>query len=116
MTNRYFEDVPARGHWIRPGTDHATVGREIVGNAMREYLARNPKPTDDGQATIDAAYEAAQRRKANAWKDDDGRQLSDDAASSYRRDLPTGDSYQRTEDAIEDSYQRYMRRKVEASK
>ncbi|GEK72945.1 MULTISPECIES: hypothetical protein [Halomonas] len=148
MTNRrFFSDVPADGKWIRPGTDQATVGREIVGNAMREYLARNPEQTTtdaqqqrqaarqewierrQGREVIDAAYNAAQERKANAWRDDVQR-LSDAAESSYRRNLQpaiTTDAeaqkqreaahaewlarrYGKDSDAIESAYQAHMKR------
>ncbi|MDT8878520.1 hypothetical protein RSO68_03445 [Halomonas saccharevitans] len=111
MTKHYFRDVPpARGHWIQPGTDAATIGRKIVGNAMREFLARHPEEsatmtttTDaqrqreaarqewierrQGQATIDSAYEKYMAEKVAASKP-----LSPDAASSYRRDLGTSDA------------------------
>lgn len=108
MAERYFQDVPpARGHWIRPGTDQASIGREIVGGAYRDYLRRHPEEAgtntqDAGKKRIEDAYQAHMQRLEDASKGG----LSPDAASSYRRDLePTKDGC-----PIERAYNAKMRR------
>ncbi|OLO10628.1 hypothetical protein BTW10_13050 [Chromohalobacter japonicus] len=124
MAEQRFTKEPAPGKWIQPGTDSKTIGRQIIGNAYRDYLERNGM-TDDATAqrqqaredfkarrygTTDAledAYQAAQERKANAWKDD--AQAQRDAARHEFLAKRYG-----TTDSIEDAYQAAQERKQNA--
>lgn len=96
----------APGHWIQPGTDSRTIGRQIVGNAYREYLAADTTGSTDA---IDAAYHAKQERLQNAWRDD--AQAQRNKARQEFIDKRSG-----TTDSIEDAYQAAQERKQNAWK
>ncbi|WP_299232569.1 hypothetical protein [uncultured Halomonas sp.] len=78
------------------------IDRKIDSAFEKAYRAVYMDGRSEGKQLIEDAYQAAMERKSQAWRDDSQR-LSDDAASSYRRDLPAEDS-----DPIERAYQAHM--------